>query len=271
MTGLPDFAVVLIILIVVCVFIVIMNKTTSTSVLGGVDAIEYEYRFPLKPEKAKLIRKKLKEMEKSGLATHTGAFLMNVTVYNPANDEPLPEGHARPYYRIRREGNDKATKTVKTGPATHRFEEEEEFHVSEMPQKHQEMLDQGFTVAYNLEKIRDLWNFPGIDNMHEVVFDQIPGIPEYMEIDATSEEGLLNMMRELQVDQSDRFPEGMDEYKYYYDVPSVKEGRKLPDKPGLVFDKHAKDQFKPYLSEKKSKEFDRVLKEQIAQAKKFRA
>jgi hypothetical protein len=236
---------------------------------GSAENIEWEYQFPLTAKKAAHIRKLLANNED---AVHTGTFLMSITVYNPPSDKPLPEGHAPPYFRIRRESKDVATKTVKTGPAVHRFEEETEFPVSEIAEKHQEMLDEGYTIKYRLEKIRDLWNFPEDDTMHEVVFDQTAGVPEYMEVDAHSKEGLLRMMKKLGLKEDDRFPEGVDLYKYHYKIPMLSEGREVPPGSNLVFDEHAKDQFVEYFeSDVDSEMFDKILAKQITQAKKLRA
>jgi hypothetical protein len=56
----------------------------------------------------------------------------------------------------------------------------------------------------------------------------------------------------------------MDGYTFFYGVPTVKAGRVLPKGANLVFDDRARDQFDSYLSDEQKREFDAILKEQIA-------
>ena len=70
------------------------------------------------------------------------------------------------------------------------------------------------------ETFREKWTHPDV---HEIVFDTIPGIPTYMEIDCTNEEDLNKMVDKLGLNKERmRFGTFDKTYQEYYGIePNV--------------------------------------------------
>ena len=193
---------------------------------------------------------------------------MNVIVYK--NDTIVKEGEMPVYVRIRREQPELSTFTVKTG--SHKFPTERELELTPVQANTLEemMRDMGQVVKYKVEKIRELWTIPDMPSVKEIVFDEYPGLPMYMEVDAHTKEALKEAVKMLKLKDSDRIPERTDGYKHFYGIPTAAEGRVIPPGASLTFDSGAKAQFTQYLDEERSAKFDAVLAEQIPRAKKLR-
>jgi hypothetical protein len=134
----------------------------------------------------------------------------------------------------------------------------------------------GNTIKYRVEKIRELWSIPSMPDVKEITFDTLPGLPTYMEVDAHTKDGLMAAMTALGLTKGDRIPDKneqgikIDGYRYFYNIPTLAEGRKIVPGTNLVFDTRAKEQFAEYLSESGSKQFDDLLAEQIQIAESLR-
>ena len=122
------------------------------------------------------------------------------------------------FVRIRDEGK-KITMTTKV------------FNNKKFPEEHEvtinETFDQGlaFLDAIGLDKksyqetIREKWSHP---LAHEITFDQVPGLPMYMEVDCTSEGKLNKLISLLNLDKTNMRYGSFDKtYEEYYGIPSA--------------------------------------------------
>jgi adenylate cyclase class 2 len=156
------------------------------------------------------------------------------------------------YVRVRTEG-DNVTMTSKlyTDP---KFPEEFEVTIKEDFETGLKFLQSIGTIhkAFQ-ETFREKWAHPDV---HEIVFDTIPGLPTYMEIDCTSEDDLNRMVEKLGLDKSRmRFGAFGDTYQEYYGIePSLINNKT----PSLTFNNITKEIFPT-----KNKELlEKVAKEQ---------
>lgn len=142
------------------------------------------------------------------------------------------------YARIRNEG-DKVTMTVKlyTDP---KFPEEYEIEIKDDFDKGLAFLKAlGLSQKAFHETFREKWTHP---LAHEITFDDIPGIPTYMEIDCTDESNLNRLIDMLELDRKNmRFGAYDNQYEEYYGIP-----RKVlnDETPSLTF-KNIKNEINP--------------------------
>ena len=119
------------------------------------------------------------------------------------------------YVRVRSEG-DKTTMTAKiyTDP---KFPEEYEITIKEDYETGLNFLKSlGTKFKAAQETFREKWSHP---EAHEIVFDTIPGIPTYMEIDCSSEQELNNMIEKLNLNKDKmRFGAFDKTYEEYYGI-----------------------------------------------------
>jgi hypothetical protein len=125
-------------------------------------------------------------------------------------------GNIKGYARIRDEAGI-TTMTVKLYKDP-RFPEEYEITIKNT-------FEQGVAFLESLElkkkafqeTYREKWSHPLV---HEITFDDVPGLPTYMEIDCTGEENLHKMIELLDLDKSKmRFGAFDATYNEYYDIP----------------------------------------------------
>jgi adenylate cyclase, class 2 len=122
------------------------------------------------------------------------------------------------YARVRDEGGS-VTMTVKI------------YNNPKFPDEFEVSINEGFVVGRQFlqslglkekafqESYREKWSFPKIKGGHEVTFDELPGLPIYMEIDCTSEKTLNKMVKLLDVDKSKmRFGAFDATYEEYYGI-----------------------------------------------------
>jgi adenylate cyclase class IV len=263
---------ILLIILVIVVALIICKKLNKKSLHlstpmsgGGGDAspapVEYEYQFPLRGKNTyEAMIAKLKKMG----AKREGQYLMSIIVFT--TNVPDKEGEMSPYMRVRRETQDLSTFTVKTGSPKFPTERELDLAPEQADTLTDMLLATGHGIKYRVEKIRERWTVPSMPELREITFDQYPGLPTYMEVDAESKPVLKTAIDRLGLDKNDRIPadEKMDGYTFVYGIPTVKAGRVLPKGANLVFDDRARDQFDSYLSDEQKREFDAILKEQIA-------
>lgn len=248
--------IILILVAIVCA--ALMLKAYYNKPITGSDESthrEIEYRFLLDDNKHE---QKVKKLVKEAGGVKSIEALMPIIVYNPV------QGDA--YVRVRHEG-DKITFTVKTN-RNDKFPKEFEVEL-EPTEKNLEEMDLiltalGFTLKYKVEKVREFWHFPKNKHIKEVVFDRLPGVPTFFEIDTTNEAELNKMTRYLGFEPEDNI-QAQDMYNTYYGVPT---DRKI--KPGNILGFHnAKENFAGMI-EKNEKLFDKTLAEQQKYIKKFK-
>jgi adenylate cyclase class IV len=147
---------------------------------GG--SIEYEHRYRTY-DKAHLVNVL---GQPSTMKTNR---LKNTTYEStdPAKTPPL-------YIRLRQEGNpSSALLTVKIPKVDGSFADELETFVTDADATHNILREMGYQVKYVVDKIRETWAYPHF----ELVFDQYPAAPEFLEIETNSRRRLLDLERKL--------------------------------------------------------------------------
>lgn len=126
------------------------------------------------------------------------------------------KGDFRGYARIRDE-NGKVTMTVKIYRDP-KYPDEYEITIKESFEKGLEFLKAlGLEQKAFQETYREKWSHPLV---HEITFDDVPGLPTYMEIDATTESDLNEMIEKLELDTSKmRFGAFDATFEEYYGIP----------------------------------------------------
>lgn len=241
---------IIIVIALIIVGLVMASKSTTTT--GGTeDDREIEWRFVFDDaDHIKKVRKTLKTM---GAKLRVEA-LMPIMVYNP------PVGDA--YVRVRHQGDEIAL-TVKTDQKSE-FPIENEVEM-EPTQENIDQLDKilratGHTLKYRVEKVREFWTLPGIK---EIVFDSLPGIPMYIEIDAESLDDLERVTKKLGFNPKDRIVY-QDFYSYWYGIPKERD-----IKPGALLTFDDVSQFDGMIT-KNQDLFDKTIAAQREYNKKFK-
>ena len=198
---------------------------------------EYEYRFV--DIDANKIKKILKE---NGGKVYQKRFKMKIYHYK------------HPHYsnyniRVRNEGKDK-TLTVKIKNKT-KFPEEYEIKIDNMNTANKIVKLLGCKLDLHNEKIREFWHIKGAK---EIVFDELPGIPPFVEVDCHSKQALIKMCKLLKLDPKKDFGE-RDKYNYHYGITPNRNKRE-----SLTF-KNASKVLGKYITKNKGK-FMKILKEQ---------
>ena len=122
------------------------------------------------------------------------------------------------FVRLRQEA-DKVTLTSKIFSG--KYPEEHEVTICEPYESGQSFLTSiGLKKKAVQETMREKWNIPSHKDVNEIVFDMIPGIPTYMEIDCKSEATLNYIENKLGLDITKRRYGSFDnQYLEYYGIP----------------------------------------------------
>ena len=161
-----------------------------------------------------------------------------------------PDPKVNGFVRLRKEGDDKTTLTCKTFNKS-KFPLEYELSINEPYEKGLEFLNQsGLKLKSYQETAREKWKHP---LAKEIVFDNWPGIPEFIEIDCESEENLKNMIKIFDVDKKNIRYDGVD--SLYEELHNISK-KKFNHIPQLTFN----DFQKQLLGGKKTKTRKRKLK-----------
>ena len=202
---------------------------------------EYEYAF-YNYDKEEIISK-IKALG----AVKKGVYLFKVQVFIHPTKKPGS------YIRVRDEGY-KITMTYKTYDKKKEFDDEHEIIINDFNTGVNILLGLGCTKKYYYEKIREIW----IMNNIEVVFDSMPGIPEYMEIECTSKGILQTIMKKLKLIKE---PRKSSSYEDLYGIilkniqvdfkSLVKKIRPMAKKNKKLFDEITKQQLSIYKKIKK--------------------
>lgn len=126
------------------------------------------------------------------------------------------EESIRGYARIRDEGGAvKMTVKIYRDP---KFPEEYEVTIKDSFETGLKfMRSLGIPEKAFQESYREKWTHPLV---HEITFDDLPGIPTYMEVDCTSEANLNKIIQMLELDKSKiRYGAFDQQYLEYYGVP----------------------------------------------------
>ena len=155
------------------------------------------------------------------------------------------------YIRIRDEGQ-QITLTVKTKLKS-KYPIEREVEINSVEEGEAILKLLGFKEKYRIEKIRETYNLKGCK---EIVFDSMPGLPNWMEIDCHSESSLKKIAKKLGFTLEDHSTHGVSDR--YVELYGITKNRKLGD---LTF-KTAKKVLSPYIKKNK-KEFNKILNKQL--------
>ena len=201
--------------------------------------IEYEYRFK-DYDKKKII----KAIKDNGGKLKYPKQLLRISVYH----HPLKKKNF--YIRVREEGGGIMMTVKKTSG---KFDKEYEVEVNDHDEANEILKLLGCKLKYYVEKFRETWELKGCK---EIVFDEYPAAPEYMEVECNNKKILDNMIKKLGFTKDDIWKGGLaDLYKKEYDM---KQQRK---KDGLSF-KIAKKKLGEYVTKNKTL-FNSRIKEQL--------
>jgi len=130
------------------------------------------------------------------------------------------DNNIKGFARVREE-NKKTTMTVKIYN-NKKFPDEFEVTIKESFDEGRIFMHAlGLNESAYQESYREKWSFPNIKNVHEVVFDELPGLPVYLEVDCLNEKCLTNMISKLKLDKyKKRFGSFDKTYFEYYGVSS---------------------------------------------------
>ena len=162
------------------------------------------------------ILKKLKSEYGTGLTQEHGLTRMVRSTYHTCNGQTRK---VESFARVRKEHGD-TTITVKVYDNP-KFPSEYEIATKNSFDEARELM-----IALNLqekaiqETYREKWHLPAATGIKEVTFDLVPGIPMYMEVEATSESVLNGFLDMLGIPE-DKKRTGAYSARYaeYYDIP----------------------------------------------------
>ena len=201
--------------------------------------IEYEYRFK-NYDKKKII----KAIKQLGGKLKYPKQLLKISVYH----HPVKKKNF--YIRVREEGGGIMMTVKKTSG---KFDEEYEIEVSDYDEANDILKLLGCKIKYYIEKFRETWE---LDGCKEIVFDEYPAAPEYMEVECNTKKKLDNIIKKLGFTKDDIWKGGLQDL--YDEDYSMKKQRK---KDGLSF-KQVKKKLGEYVTKNKTL-FNSRIKEQL--------
>lgn len=162
--------------------------------------------------------KKLKSEYGTGLVQEHGLTRMIRSTYHTCNGQ---QRTVESFARVRKENGD-TTITVKVYDNP-KFPSEYEIATKNSYDEARELM-----LALNLqekaiqETYREKWHLPAATGIKEITFDLVPGIPMYMEVEATSETELVRFLDMLGVPE-DKKRTGAYSARYaeYYGIPKT--------------------------------------------------
>lgn len=210
--------------------------------------LEYEAKFLdinitkmrklLKQHKAKLVHKRKRYIR---------------AVFNRANNK------IRGYARVRQEATE-TTMTVKTYKNP-KFPDEYEVRIKDDFETGRQFLEGlGLKQKAFQESYREKYKFSKIKGVHEITFDELPGLPPYMEVDCTSEKALNQVIALFNLDKSKMRYGAFDAtYNEYYGISK-----------DVINNKTNSLTFKNISKELKPKKNKTLLKKIAAKQKKYK-
>lgn len=181
------------------------------------------------PTKLQMLRH-LKRMK----AKRKGKYLFRVAIFYHPHDKKREGSN---YIRIRDEGF-RTTMTFKKYDRKSGFEDEYEVTLDSYDMGIKILEHLGCVSKYHYEKMREIWNVPG---GYEVVFDTQPGLPEIVEVEASTEQKLYQFGKKIGVDlrKTNRIG-GKKFYEKYYGIRMKDDINMMFSNMRLYFMKHAK-------------------------------
>jgi len=176
----------------------LLNVRLSMSV-NNVVATEFEYQY-YGFNKSEIITNLIKIGAK-----RKDAFLFRVMCFNPNSDK------RDAYLRVRDEGH-RITKTFKYKEVDGIFDIEDEIIIDDFDKGCQALFDKGYEKSHYYEKIREIWIHPDA----EIVFDQMAGQDEIMEIESHTLEQLNETAIKLGVEP--KLLPVRHQYEYHYGI-----------------------------------------------------
>jgi adenylate cyclase class 2 len=152
---------------------------------------EFECRFYLwTPQEEQALKTKIKKMK--GRKVHN-KYLMSRYIFGLATNAPG-------FVRVRREHN-KVTMTTKRYDCARcdQFPAEVDLTVNNFETAYNLLRTLGLKQKSYQETKREKWTLP-IKGLKEIVFDEIPGLPPYVEIDCTDNKVLASVVKKLGLD-----------------------------------------------------------------------
>lgn len=174
------------------------------------------------------------ELFKKELKKNNGAMIHPKTkMYRHVFDHPDPSVDG--FVRLRKEGDNKTTLTCKIFNKS-KYPQEYELSINEPYEKGLEFLkNSGLQLKSFQETAREKWNHP---LAKEIVFDNWPGIPEFIEVDCESEENLKKLMDILNIKNKNVRYDGVDTlYEELYKIPKKHFNRM----PSLTFNNYKRE------------------------------
>jgi len=189
------------------------------------------------------IKKKLKELN---AVVYQKRFKMTIINY-------FHPKYKNYHIRIRDEGRDK-TMTVKKD-FKDKYPTEYEVIINDMEQGDKILQTLGCSIAFTYEKYREFWHMKGAK---EIVFDELPGLPTFMEVDCHTEKNLFAICKKLGLNPKDAYSGDMYKEIYGIDTGVLKKKYKLNS---LQF-KTAKKVLGKHIIKNKDM-FNKILQKQI--------
>lgn len=139
------------------------------------------------------------------------------------------------FIRLRNEGSNKITLTCKIFNKS-KYPQEFELSINESYEKGLEFLEKaGLKLKSFQETEREKWEHP---LAKEIVFDNWPGVPEFIEIDCESEDNLKTLIKKLNVKDNNIRYDGVDSlYREIYDIQK----NEFNNMPNLTFKDYRKE------------------------------
>ncbi len=130
----------------------------------------------------------------------------------------LQNKEERGYARVRQEDKNITMTIKKYGANKYASEYEVELDESiSLEDARNFMIGAGFVQKAYHETLREKWKVPSVN---EIVIDVIPGLPPYIEIEATSEEKMLNMCSKLGLSiENAKYGAYGKQFDEYYGIP----------------------------------------------------
>ena len=176
-----------------------------------------EYEVKIINENIKLLKNKIKKL---GATLVHPKICMKRSIFYRQNDKK------NGFVRVRQESSNKVTITCKQFGKS-KYATEHEVTVDKDYDSTVDFLKQcGLVMRAQIETTREKWKHP---KANEIVFDTWPGIPEFIEIDCTSEDNLQFILNKLNISKKNILYSGVDTlYKKYYGVSKYQLNNKTP-------------------------------------------
>ena len=155
--------------------------------------------------------------------------------------------------RIRDEGRNK-TMTLKKD-FKDKYPTEYEVTINDMEQGDKILQNLGCEIAFTNDKYREFWHMKGAK---EIVFDELPGLPIFMEVDCHTEKNLFAICKKLGLNPKDAYHGDM--YKELYGL-DIKELKSKYNFKSLQF-KTAKKVLGKHITKNKDM-FNKILQKQM--------